>query len=84
MPQESPIESAPCNATAESIAITETLICDELEAIKNGMGYQPAWTAANKDIFHTVFSRQTRCGYADIVMFGVAKKYLLEAIQQMQ
>lgn len=35
---EIPIESAPCNATIESIAITEQLISEELTAVQNGLG----------------------------------------------
>ena len=64
---EIPIESAPCNATVESIAITEQLISDELTAVQNGEGYQPAWARANRKIFDAVISKQTNgYGYSDI------------------
>ena len=53
---EVPIESAPCNATVESIAITEQLISDELTAVQNGEGYQPAWARANRKIFDAVIA----------------------------
>lgn len=64
---EIPIESAPCNATVESIVITEQLISDELTAVQNGEGYQPAWARANRKIFDAVISKQTNgYGYSDI------------------
>ena len=64
---EVPIESAPCNATVESIAITEQLISDELTAVQNGEGYQPAWARANRKIFDAVIAKQTNgYGYSDI------------------
>ena len=64
---EIPIESAPCNATVESIVITEQLISDELTAVRNGEGYQPAWARANRKIFDAVISKQTNgYGYSDI------------------
>lgn len=72
-----PIESAPCNATVESIAITETLIADELEAVKNGMGYQPAWAKANKAIFDAVLSGQTN-GYGYVNIANIARNALLQ------
>ena len=64
---EVPIESAPCNATVESIAITEQLISDELTAVQNGEGYQSAWARANRKIFDAVIAKQTNgYGYSDI------------------
>lgn len=64
---EIPVESAPCNATIESIAITEKLISDELTAVQNGLGYQPAWAKASRKIFDAVINKQTNgYGYADL------------------
>ncbi len=64
---EIPVESAPCNATIESIAITEQLISEELTAVQNGMGYQPAWSKASRKIFDAVINKQTNgYGYADL------------------
>lgn len=39
---EIPRESAPANATEESIVITENLIGGILDEVQNGLGYQPA------------------------------------------
>lgn len=64
---EIPVESAPCNATIESIAITEQLISEELTAVQNGLGYQPAWATASRKIFDAVINKQTNgYGYADL------------------
>ncbi len=64
---ELPIESAPCNATIESIAIAEQLISEELTAVQNGLGYQSAWATANRKIFDAVINEQTNgYGYADL------------------
>jgi hypothetical protein len=64
---EIPVESSPCNATIESIAITEQLISEELTAVQNGMGYQPAWAKASRKIFEAVINKQTNgYGYADL------------------
>lgn len=64
---EIPIESAPCNATIESIAITEQIISEELTAVQNGEGYQPAWAKASRKIFEAVINKQTNgYGYADL------------------
>ena len=64
---EIPIESAPCNATIESITITEELISEELTAVQNGEGYQPAWARASRKIFDAVINKQTDdYGYADL------------------
>lgn len=74
---EIPIESAPCNATVESIAITEQLISDELTAVQNGEGYQPAWARANRKIFDAVISKQTNgYGYSDIA--NIARNALIQ------
>ena len=64
---EIPVESAPCNATLESIAITEQIISEELAAVQNGVGYQPAWAKASRKIFEAVINKQTNgYGYADL------------------
>ena len=64
---EIPAESAPCNATIESITITEQLISEELTAVQNGEGYQPAWAKASRKIFDAVINKQTNgYGYADL------------------
>lgn len=72
-----PIESAPCNATVESIAITEQLISDELTAVQNGEGYQPAWARANRKIFDAVIAKQTNgYGYSDLA--NIARNALIQ------
>ena len=74
---EIPIESAPCNATVESIVITEQLISDELTAVRNGEGYQPAWARANRKIFDSVIAKQTNgYGYSDLA--NIARNALIQ------
>lgn len=74
---EVPIESAPCNATVESIAITEQLISDELTAVQNGEGYQSAWARANRKIFDAVIAKQTNgYGYSDLA--NIARNALIQ------
>ena len=74
---EIPIESAPCNATVESIVITEQLISDELTAVQNGEGYQPAWARANRKIFDAVIAKQTNgYGYSDLA--NIARNALIQ------
>ena len=74
---EIPVESAPCNATIESIAIAEQLISEELTAVQNGLGYQPAWARANRKIFDAVISKQTNgYGYSDIA--NIARNALIQ------
>ena len=64
---EIPRESAPANATEESIAITENLIGGILAEVQNGLGYQPAWCKANNIIFNAVLAQQTNgYGYSDL------------------
>jgi hypothetical protein len=65
-----PIKSEPCNATAESIKITEWLILDELEAVKNGMWYQYAWAKANNAIFDSVLMGKQK--NTDIMTFLIS------------
>lgn len=74
---EVPMESAPCNATIESIAITEQLISDELTAVQSGEGYQPAWARASRKIFDAVIAKQTSgYGYADLA--NIARNALIQ------
>lgn len=64
---EIPRESAPANATEESIVITENLIGGILDEVQNGLGYQPAWSKANNIIFNAVLAKQTNgYGYSDL------------------
>lgn len=64
---EIPVESAPCNATIESIAIAEQIISEELTAVQNGEGYQPAWAKASRKVYEAVINKQTDgYGYADL------------------
>lgn len=56
---EIPIESAPENATVESIAITENLISPILDEVQNGLGYQPAWCKAHNAVFNAVLENKT-------------------------
>ena len=74
---EIPVESTPCNATVESIAITEQLISDELTAVQNGEGYQPAWAKASRKISDAVIAKQTTgYGYADLA--NIARNALIQ------
>lgn len=64
---EIPRESAPANATEESIIIAENLIGGILDEVQNGLGYQPAWCKANNAIFNAVLAKQTNgYGYSDL------------------
>lgn len=72
-----PIESAPIDATLESIAITEQIISEELTAVQNGEGYQPAWAKASRKIFEAVINNQTSgYGYADLA--NIARNALIQ------
>lgn len=74
---EIPMESAPCNATVESITVTEQLISNELTAVQNGLGYQPAWAKASRKIFDAVIAKQTSgYGYADLA--NIARNALIQ------
>lgn len=64
---EIPRESAPANATEESIIITENLISGILDEVQNGLGYQPAWCKAHNAVFNAVLAGNTNgYGYADL------------------
>lgn len=74
---EIPIESAPCNATQESIAIVEELIADELAEIENGGGFQTAWAKASGDIRNAVINQETN-GYGYGLLASIARNSLLQ------
>ena len=74
---EIPVECAPENATAESIAITENLISPILDEVQNGLGYQPAWCKANNAVFAAVLANETSgYGYADLA--AIARNAILQ------
>ena len=65
---EIPIESAPCNATKESIAVTENLIDDILTDVQCGLGYGEANGKAQAIICRAVIDNQTQgLGYAELM-----------------
>ena len=65
---EIPVEATPCNATKESIAITENLIGDILTEVQNGLGYGEANGKAQAIICKAVIENQTDgFGYADLM-----------------
>lgn len=60
-----PRESAPCDASEESIVIAENIIYDILDEVRNGLGYADARNKANSRIFQAVMNHQTNdYGYA--------------------
>lgn len=73
---EIPVECAPENATAESIAITENLISPILDEVQNGLGYQPAWCKAYNAIFNAVLANETG-GYGYLDLAAVARNALI-------
>ena len=73
---EIPIESAPENATAESIAITENLINPILDEVQNGLGYQPAWCKAHNAVFNAVLAGNTN-GYGYLELAAVSRNAIL-------
>ena len=74
---EIPRESAPANATEESIVIAENLIGGILDELQNGLGYQPAWSKANNTIFNAVLAKQTNgYGYSDLA--AISRKAILQ------
>ena len=65
---EIPIEAAPCNATKESIAVTESIIADVLTEVQNGLGYGEANGKAQTIICKAVIENQTDgFGYAELM-----------------
>lgn len=73
---EIPVECAPENATAESIAITENLISPILDEVQNGLGYQPAWCKAHNAVFNAVLTGNTN-GYGYLDLAAVARNALI-------
>ena len=73
---EIPVESAPENATTESIAITENLISPILDEVQNGLGYQPAWCKAHNAVFNAVLAGNTN-GYGYLDLAAVARNALI-------
>ena len=73
---EIPVECAPENATPESIAITENLICPILDEVQNGLGYQPAWCKAHNAVFNAVLAGNTN-GYGYLDLAAVARNALI-------
>ena len=49
---EVPRESAPCNASNESIVFVESCIGDILTEVKNGLGYADARAKSNRIFFN--------------------------------
>ncbi len=74
---EIPIESAPRNATQESIAIVEELIADELAEIENGGGFQTAWAKASCDIREAVINGETN-GYGYALLASIARNAIYQ------
>ena len=73
---EIPVESAPENATTESIAITENLISPILDEVQNGLGYQPAWCKAHNAVFNAVLANETG-GYGYLELAAISRNAIL-------
>ena len=58
-----PKESLPCYATTEQVTVTENLINEILDDVKNGLGYADARAKSNVLIFNAWLNGQTG-GYA--------------------
>lgn len=69
---EIPIETYPENATAQSAAITENLISEILDEVKNGLGYQMASGIANTIIRKAVIDNQTN-GYGYGILSAISQ-----------
>lgn len=64
---EIPLESAPLNASIQSIEITENLIAPILSEVETGLGFADAQAKAQNIIFNAVLAGQTQgYGYADL------------------
>lgn len=75
---EIPVECAPENATAESIAITENLISPILDEVQNGLGYQPAWCKVHNAVFNAVLVNETGgYGYLELRQFQEMRFYII-------
>ena len=65
---EVPRESAPCNATEETIITAEGLIGDILTEVQNGLGYADARAKSNRIIFNAFLNGQTNgFSYGELV-----------------
>ena len=73
---EIPIESAPENATAESVVIAENLISPILDEVQNGLGYQPAWCKAHNAVFNAVLAGNTN-GYGYLELAAISRNTIL-------
>ena len=72
-----PRESLPCNATLESIAVSDTLISDILTDVQNGLGYADALNKANVRIFNAVVSGSSGgCGY--YILAAIARNAIFQ------
>ena len=60
---EVPRESAPCNATDETIIVVESFIGDILTEVQNGLGYADARAKSNRIFFNAWLNGQTN-GYS--------------------
>lgn len=62
-----PIESLPCYATTEQVAVTENLIIGILDEVKNGLGYADERAKSNVLIFNAWLNGQTgRYAYGEL------------------
>ena len=62
-----PIESLPCYATTEQVAVTENLIIGIIDEVKNGLGYANARAKSNVLIFNAWLNGQTgRYAYGEL------------------
>lgn len=66
-----PRESAPCNASSESIVIVESFIGDILTEVQNGLGYADARAKSNRIFFNAWLNGQTN-GYSYGELVGIA------------
>ena len=65
---EVPRESAPCNATEETMITAEGLIGDILTEVQNGLGYADARAKSNRMIFNAFLNGQTNgFSYGELV-----------------
>lgn len=74
---EVPIESTPMYVDSESVVLTESLICDILDEVNNGLGYADAVNKANSRLFNSVLTNQTN-GYG----FGILADITRNAVFQ--
>ena len=72
---EVPRESAPCNASNESIIFVESCIGDILTEVQNGLGYSDA-RAKSKRIFFDAFLKGQTNGYRINNNYRLCRKLL--------